>query len=157
MVKTIHSLVVGIIALAVSGCLSTGTLQLTSTRGEKYDGRGRIYLYSAAVDSIGIQDCLEHRLLKAGFDVKPGIFVKGSDRFIDLAKKGKSGGKDYKLQYDFHADRMFLINRLVVRRFDASMIDLNSGKTVVEMKFQGRRSVNSFTDLFMEKIIALRN
>jgi hypothetical protein len=155
--KIFHTFAVGLIILAVSGCLSTGALQLTSIPNERFDNKGRIYLHSAAVDSSGIQDCIEYRLLKAGFDVKPGIFVKSGDKYIDMAKKGKSGAKDYKLQYDIHASRMFLINRLVIREFDASMIDLKSGKTVLEMKFQGRRSINSFTDLFMEKIIALRN
>jgi hypothetical protein len=155
--RNILAFAAGFIALAITGCLSTGALQLTTTPGQKFNAGGRIYLHSATPDKIGIQDRMEHRLLKAGFEVRPGIFVKGSDTYIDMAKKGKAGVRDYRLQYNYHANRMFLINRLVIRSFDASMIDLDSGKKVLEMKFQGRRSVDSFTDVFMEKMIELRN
>ena len=150
--KTMYATTILSVFIVLSGCLSSGIIQVTNRPGEKIDPRGRIHLKNISEDILGIQDKLEHRLIKAGFEVRPDIFVKSSDTFIASSRKAKSGVIDYSLEYEYSVRRTFLFKRLFVDDFNAKMLNLETGKTILVMNFKGRRSESSFLDELMSKM-----
>lgn len=154
--KIFNAVATGILAGVVSGCLSMGAIQMTPSPGQSFNDNGRIYLHAKSPDIVGIQDALEHRLLKAGYQVKPEIFVRSSDKYVIDARKGKSREKDYVLEYSYHSRRTFLIRRLVIDKFDAKLTNLENGKKVMELKFEGKMSPGAFLDEFMKKLETIR-
>jgi len=139
-----------------AGCLSSGSLVVTMAPGQVLDDKGRIFLDRKSPDTAGFQDELEHRLLKAGFEVRPEIFIKNKDESVLRARAGKSFDKDYVLEYRYHTRRTFLVRRLVVDRFEGKMLSRDTGKKVMEVRFEGKKSVRSFLEEFVEKMTELR-
>lgn len=150
--KIYHAACVFFFAIGVSGCLSTGSLRVETAPGWVLGGDCRILLAVTSPDPVLIQDQLEHRLLKAGYQVKPDIFVKSNDSYLASARKGKSAEKDFRLEYGYSTRRTFLVRRLVIDSFEAKMTGVDSRKKVMEMKFRGKMSPQRFVDEFMEKI-----
>ena len=150
-IKTVIAVLFAV-SITGSACMSTGNIQVISRPGEKIDLKGRLHLKNLSEDPLGIQDSLEHRLLKAGFEIRPEIFVKSSDGFVAKSRKAKSGVTEYSLEYEYGIRRIFLLRWVVVDSFSARMLNLETGKTVLDMKYRGRRSGSSFVNELVSKI-----
>lgn len=154
--KICHAACAFIAAVAVSSCMSTGSLRVDTAPGWALGSDYRILLAVTSPDPVLLQDQLEHRLLKAGYQVKPDIFIKSDDKYVLAARKGRSSEKDFRLEYGYSTRRTFLVRRLVIDAFDAKMTGLDNRKKVMEMKFRGKMSPERFVEEFMEKINAVR-
>lgn len=152
MKKMIAVLMCFIAAFALAGCVSYGSIVVTPDARHALNNGDRLYLDRKSTDPADLHDVLEHKLLQAGFQLKPEIFVKSQDEYLSKAKKGKDKARDYVLEYSYHSRKTFLIGRTVIDRFDARMLDFESKKKIFEMKFEGKRSVPSFADEFVSSL-----
>lgn len=144
-----------IAAFTIAGCMSYGSIVVTPETMKKFSATDRLFLDRKSIDSADLHDVLEHKLLQAGFQLKPEIFVKSRDEYLAKAKKGKDIRNDFVLEYSYHSRRTFLIGRTVIDRFDARLIEFESKKKVFDMKFEGKRSVASFADEFVRALLRI--
>ncbi len=139
-------------AICLVSCVSYGSIIVTPDAKPILQKDDRLYLAIQSSDTASLHDVLEHKLLQAGFQLKPEIFIKNQDEHLTKAKKGKDKTADFMLEYSYHSRKTFLIGRTVVDRFDARLIDFESKKKIFDMKFEGKRSVLSFADEFVRTL-----
>ncbi len=152
MKKIITSILSLTTAIGLVSCVSYGTIIVTPDSKPILQKDDRLYLAIQSPDAANLHDVLEHKLLQAGFQLKPEIFIKNQDEYLTKAKKGKEKTTDFVLEYSYHSRKTFLIGRTVVDRFDARLIDFETKKKIFDMKFKGKRSVLSFADEFVKTL-----
>ena len=157
--KIICNCVAAALALCfIAGCMNYGAITTTiyADSSKRIGSDDRLYLDRKSSDNAGFQDVIEHKLLLAGFQLKPEIFVKESDEFVLKAKKAKDRMNDYVLEYTYHSRKTFLVGRTVVDRFEGKLMELSTKNKIADFKFEGKRSVESFADSLVNALLMLR-
>lgn len=142
-------------AISLTRCISYGSIVVTPAAKHILNKDDRLYLDRKSSDSANLHDVLEHKLLHAGFQLKPEIFVKNQDEYLSKAKKAKDKSRDYVLEYSYHSRKTFLIGTIIVDRFDGRLIEFESKKNVFSIKFEGKRSVTSFANEFVTTLVRI--
>jgi len=140
------------VAIGLARCISYGSIVVTPDVKHTMKKGYRLYLDRKTSDSANLHDVLEHKLLHAGFQLKPEIFIKNQDEYVAKAKKAKDTYRDYVLEYSYHSRKIFLIGTTVVDRFDGSLVEFESKRKVFDIKFEGKRTVSSFADEFVHTL-----
>ncbi|HPJ40648.1 MAG TPA: hypothetical protein PLT75_19580 [Spirochaetota bacterium] len=138
-----------------AGCLSSGTLNVVIPPETRYNASAQVLIVMKRRDPVSIQDNLEHRLLKAGFVVKPNLSPDLAEKL--RSEQGSRRGKfaAYTLEYDYHTRKTFFLKRLVFDKFSAKLIRVRDRKVLMDASFRGSRSVEGFLDELVDKMTVL--
>lgn len=133
------------ILLFSSGCVSN-RFNVQVNPKVKFNPNAQIVIVKMRVDPSNLQDKLEHRLFKLGFDIKAQMYgtKKVSGRAeIDRLRKGKAV---YRLKYNYRTYKSFLLGTPSFDEFTAVLTDLRTGKQVFSFRFTGGTSISSVLD-----------
>jgi hypothetical protein len=89
--------------LFFSGCISSGSFVLTEPPRGGFEPGAQVLIVNKGGDGLDIQDDLEHRMLRAGFQVRSELPQDVRLRLSDAeAKKGGRVNYAYRLDYEYH-------------------------------------------------------
>lgn len=176
--RTRALLMISVLLLLLSAC---GTVSVALKPDTSFTKKGTITVVAENQDTIGIQGKLEHLLLERGFEVVSQAVAEEkiklqSEAESALLAKGVSNSNEYdakvieksrseqslsrvrelKSAYilRFRCSYYYDLFYYAFRTFNATVVDLRTGKVVASANFSGDRSVNSVLKEFMDKLAA---
>lgn len=141
--------------MVFAGCLSSGRLTVVIPPETRYDAAAQVLVVMKRSDPIDIQDNLEHRLVKAGFVVKPNLSPDLARKLLNEQKRNAGQLPVYTLEYDYLTRRTMILQRLVFEKFSAKLVRVQDRKVFMDARFQGSRAVEGFLEELVEKMGAL--
>lgn len=140
-----------IVCLAVfaAGC-GGGRLVVDRTPGKSINPAGQLSLVCLVRDVDFLQDSLEHRFLKAGFNVRSEVPGEFERRVRQVDRNAMSGRASYLFEYSYYARRTFIMNRYVIESFSAALKGAG-GEKILRMNFRGSRSASSLMDEVVDR------
>ena len=137
------------VSVFAAGC-GGGRLVVERAPGKSINPAGQLSLVCLVRDNDFLQDSLEHRFLKAGFNVRsevPGEFEKRVKR---VDRDALSGRASYLFEYSYYARRTFIMNRNVIESFSAAL-KAAGGEKILHMHFRGSRSASALMDEVVDR------
>ena len=172
--KLIPKIILGALIILLSGC---GTVNVALKPNTEFSKNSTITIIVNGHDRIGVQGSLEHLFLERGFEVvseavarrelkfqsesdsallaqsgqsKAGVISKSSSNQVLSSVKTVKSVYILRTSYNAYYDVFYW----AFTSFNATVVDLSTGKVVGSVRFSGDRSVGSVLEDFANKISA---